>query len=58
MNKTLLLIIGVAALGGGAYYLYRSGKMVSEPGYASAAPAQYLGPMQRVQANIQIPRVY
>lgn len=58
--KTVLLVLGLAALGGGAYYLYKSGKLVSQPGMAAQnpyAPPVYM-PMQRTAANIQIPRVY
>lgn len=42
MNRTLLLVLGVAALGGGAYYLYKSGKLVGSPdiNMAMGAPRQ------------------
>ena len=44
-TKTILILLGVAALGGGAYYLYKSGKLVSAP--TSAATAQ--GPMRMMK---------
>lgn len=41
MSRSLLLFLGVAALGGGVYYLYKSGKLVGMPGQMSAgAPRQ------------------
>jgi hypothetical protein len=32
MSRSLLLFLGVVALGGGAFYLYKSGKLVGTPG--------------------------
>lgn len=63
MNRTLLLVLGMAALGGGAYYLYKSGKLVGAPGGEMAASSPYYGtptymPLQTVRANIQMPKVY
>lgn len=58
--KTVLLVLGVAALGGGLYYLYKSGSLVGSPSMAAqnpyAAPT-YLGPVQRLKVNVPMPNV-
>jgi hypothetical protein len=41
MSRTLLLFLGAVALGGGVFYLYKSGKLVGMPGeMAYGAPKQ------------------
>lgn len=37
-TKKLLLVLGLAAVGGGAYYLYKAGKLVAAPTFAVATP--------------------
>lgn len=37
-TKKLLLVLGLAAVGGGAYYLYKAGKLVATPNLAVATP--------------------
>lgn len=39
-TSTILILLGAAALGGGAYYLYKSGKLVGDPGMSQGAPQQ------------------
>jgi hypothetical protein len=41
MSRNLLLFLGLVAVGGGAFYLYKSGKLVGMPGQMSqGAPQQ------------------
>jgi hypothetical protein len=41
MSRSLLLFLGAVALGGGVFYLYKSGKLVGTPGeMAYGAPKQ------------------
>jgi hypothetical protein len=55
MSRNLLLFLGLVAVGGGAFYLYKSGKLVSMPGQMSqGAPRQmfYVSP-KHVVATMQ-----
>jgi len=36
--KIALILVSLAALGGGAYYLVKAGKLVAEPSFGSSAP--------------------
>jgi hypothetical protein len=36
--KFALILVSLAALGGGAYYLYRAGNIVAEPMFGAGAP--------------------
>lgn len=41
MSRSLLLFLGAVALGGGVFYLYKSGKLVATPGaMAQGRPTQ------------------
>jgi len=41
MSRTLLLFLGAVALGGGVFYLYKSGKLVVlPPRWARAFPCE------------------
>jgi hypothetical protein len=42
MNKTALILIGLAALGGGAYYLYKTGALVATPTFGQGTPLQQM----------------
>jgi len=47
MSRNLILFLGLVAVGGGAFYLYKSGKLVGMPGQMSqGAPRQmfYINP--------------
>lgn len=37
-TSTMFILLGAVALGGGAYYLYKSGKLVGAPTTAASAP--------------------
>ena len=60
MNRSLLLFLGAVALGGGVFYLYRSGKLVSAPGEMAvqATPKQVfranLNTARRIDPNLLI----
>ncbi len=37
--KIALILVSLAALGGGAYYLIKAGKLVAEPTFGAGTPA-------------------
>jgi hypothetical protein len=43
--KIALILVSLAALGGGAYYLIKAGKLVAEPTFGSGAPAKAQAPV-------------
>lgn len=48
MNKTTLILLGLIALSGGAYYLYKTGVLVATPTFGQGVPSvknRYLTPM-------------
>lgn len=49
MSRSLLLFLGAVALGGGVFYLYKSGKLVATPGaMAQGSPTQAFRRVERV----------
>jgi hypothetical protein len=52
--KLALVLVGLAALGGGAYYLIKAGKLVAEPTFGEGTPVSASVPVVKMKAPVNM----